>query len=195
DDWLVEALGGQGQLIRVWYANRNLPWQEVSFLHSFLLLKTVHDTSIQAIYSVDAWEAMDVGLRNFWEMAGVLARSNNRREFDTAMEGIRGEMLSTFDFHNESWGQHHETLIRGLEKKARVLFPDPAGPPQRNLNRESRGIDNGSVAGSEPEGVIPGQEVAPLYASTPGVPCFDIAPGNEYGGATEKSNHSVRSNE
>ncbi|MCP3955143.1 MAG: hypothetical protein GY697_23425, partial [Desulfobacterales bacterium] len=138
---------------------------------------------------------MDVGLRNFWEMAGILARSNNRREFDAEMEGIRGEMLSTFDFHNESWGHHHETLIRGLEKKARVLFPDPVDPLQRNLNRGSRGMDNGSVAGSEPEGVIPEQEVAPLYASTPRVPCFDIAPGNEYGGATEESNHSVRSNE
>ncbi|MCP3889320.1 MAG: hypothetical protein GY702_10675, partial [Desulfobulbaceae bacterium] len=56
-------------------------------------------------------------------------------------------------------------------------------------------MDNGSVAGSEPEGVIPEQGVAALYSSTPRVPCFDIAPGHEYGGATEKSNHSVRSNE
>ncbi|MCP3857687.1 MAG: hypothetical protein GY698_23675 [Actinomycetia bacterium] len=155
----------------------------------------MHDTSIQAIYSVAAWEAMDVGLRNFWEMAGILARSNNRREFDVEMEGIRSEMLSTFDYRNESWGHHHETLIRGLEKKARLLFLDPVDPPRRTLNRGSRERDDGSVAGSELEGDIPEREVAPLYASTPGEPCFDIAPRHEYGGATEKSNHSVRSNE
>ncbi len=89
----------------------------------------MHDTSIPAIYSVVVWEATDVVLRNFWERAGVLARSNNRREFDVEMEGLRGEMLSTFDFHNESWGHHHETLIRGLETKARLLFLNPVDPP------------------------------------------------------------------
>ncbi len=79
DDWIVEALGGHGQLVRVWHADRSFPWREVSSMHSFLLLKTVHNTSIKTIYSIDAWEAMDVGLRNFWEMASILARSNNRR--------------------------------------------------------------------------------------------------------------------
>ncbi|MCP3856917.1 MAG: hypothetical protein GY698_19650, partial [Actinomycetia bacterium] len=44
-------------------------------------------------------------------------------------------------------------------------------------------------------GDVSGQRIAPLYASTPGEPCSDIAPRREYGGATEKSYHSVQSNE
>ncbi len=44
DDWIVEALGGQGQLIRVLHAGRSLPWGEVTSKHSFPLLKAVHDT-------------------------------------------------------------------------------------------------------------------------------------------------------
>ncbi|MCP3952241.1 MAG: hypothetical protein GY697_08505, partial [Desulfobacterales bacterium] len=29
DNWLVEALGGRGQFVRVWYADRNFPWRAV----------------------------------------------------------------------------------------------------------------------------------------------------------------------
>ncbi len=56
-------------------------------------------------------------------------------------------------------------------------------------------MDEGSEAGSELEGDVPEWRIAPLYASTPGEPCSDIAPRREYGGAIEKSYHSVQSNE
>ncbi|MCP3679475.1 MAG: hypothetical protein GY782_04095, partial [Gammaproteobacteria bacterium] len=56
-------------------------------------------------------------------------------------------------------------------------------------------MDEVSEDGSELGGDVSGQRIAPLYASTPGEPCSDIAPRREYGGAIEKSYHSVQSNE
>ncbi|MCP3892855.1 MAG: hypothetical protein GY702_28860, partial [Desulfobulbaceae bacterium] len=128
-------------------------------------------------------------------MANIIARSNNRRDFDSAMEGVRSEMLHTFDSCEENWGQHQETLLRGLEKKARVLFPNPAGLLTRSPERGLREMDDVSVANSECDLGIAKQGVTPLYASTPGEQCNVIAPGNERWGMNERSHHSVQSNE